>query len=216
MMNYIKLLFSNNSILRILQKNEFRKYKLSGKCLEFGANHKIQRNFLYKDSNEYNIFYSNIDNKNKSFIKINLIKKLVHKKKYKNIIIFNVLEHLSEVNTALKNLNLLLDSKGKILGSTPFLYRIHGAPNDYNRFTKSYLQKILKEKKFTNIKINEIGLGPFLASFSLLRGFLKYLPIIYQILLTLVIIMDKILFYTMKTDPKKIYPIGYVFSAIKK
>ena len=216
MMNYIKLLFSNNSILRILQKDEFKKYKLSGKCLEFGANHKIQRNFLYKDSNEYNIFYSNIDNKNKSFIKINLIKKLVHKKKYKNIIIFNVLEHLSEVNIALKNLNLLLDSKGKILGSTPFLYRVHGAPNDYNRFTKSYLQKILKEKKFTNIKINEIGLGPFLASFSLLRGFLKYLPIIYQILLTLVIIMDKILFYTMKTDPKKIYPIGYVFSAIKK
>ena len=215
-MNYIKLLFSNNSILRILQKDEFKKYKLSGKCLEFGANHKIQRNFLYKDSNEYNIFYSNIDNKNKSFIKINLIKKLVHKKKYKNIIIFNVLEHLSEVNIALKNLNLLLDSKGKILGSTPFLYRVHGAPNDYNRFTKSYLQKILKEKKFINIKINEIGLGPFLASFSLLRGFLKYLPIIYQILLSLVIIIDKILFYTMKTDPKKIYPIGYVFSATKK
>ena len=215
-MNYIKLLFSNNSILRVLQKNEFKKYKLSGKCLEFGANHKIRRNFLYKDSNEYKVFYSNIDNKNKSFIKIDLIKKLVHKKKYKNIIIFNVLEHLSEVNIALKNLNLLLDSKGKILGSTPFLYRVHGAPNDYNRFTKSYLQKILKEKKFINIKINEIGLGPFLASFSLLRGFLKYLPIIYQIILTLVIIMDKILFYTMKTDPKKIYPIGYVFSAIKK
>ena len=215
-MNYIKLLFSNNSILRVLQKNEFKKYKLSGKCLEFGANHKIRRNFLYKDSKEYKVFYSNIDNKNKSFIKIDLIKKLVHKKKYKNIIIFNVLEHLSEVNIALKNLNLLLDSKGKILGSTPFLYRVHGAPNDYNRFTKSYLQKILKEKKFINIKINEIGLGPFLASFSLLRGFLKYLPIIYQIFLTLVIIMDKILFYTMKTDPKKIYPIGYVFSAIKK
>jgi len=215
-MNYIKLLFSNNSILRVLQKNEFKKFKLSGRCLEFGANHKIQRNFLYKDSKEYKVFYSNIDNKNKSFIKIDLIKKLVHKKKYNNIIIFNVLEHLSEVNIALKNLNLLLDSKGKILGSTPFLYRVHGAPNDYNRFTKSYLQKILKEKKFTNIKINEIGLGPFLASFSLLRGFLKYLPIIYQILLTLVIIIDKILFYTMKTDPKKIYPIGYVFSAIKK
>ena len=216
MMNYIRLLFSNNSILRILQKNEFRKYKLSGKCLEFGANHKIQRNFLYKDSKKYKVYYSNIDNKNKSFIKINLIKKLIHKKKYKNIIIFNVLEHLSEINVAFKNLNLLLYPKGKILGSTPFLYRVHGAPNDYNRFTKSYLQKILKEKKFTNVKINEIGLGPFLASFSLLRSFFKYLPIIYQILLIFVIIMDKILFYTMKTDPKKIYPIGYVFSAIKK
>ena len=215
-MNYFKLFLSNNSILRALQLNEFKHYKFSGKCLEFGANHKIQRNFLKKHSNNQQVFYSNIDNKNKLFIKINLDKKLSHKKKYDNIVIFNVLEHLSEVEIALKNLNLLLRSKGKLIGSTPFLYRVHGAPNDYNRFTKSYLQKILKEKKFINIKIEEIGLGPFLASFSLLRGLLKYLPIIYQLLLALVIIMDKILVYTMKTNPKKIYPIGYIFSAIKK
>jgi hypothetical protein len=215
-MNYIKLLFSNNSILRILQINEFKKYKFSGNCLEFGANHKMQRNFLNKHSKAYQVSYSNIDNKNKTFIKINLNKKNTHKKKYENIVIFNVLEHVSEVDIALRNLNLLLNRKGKILGSTPFLYRVHGAPNDYNRFTKSYLQKILEKKNFINIKIEEIGLGPFLASFSLLRGLFKYIPIIYQILMIIVIIMDTILVFAMKTNPKKIYPIGYVFSAIKK
>ena len=215
-MNYFNLLFSNNSILRILQNQEFKKIKLSGNCLEFGANQKLSRNFLISNSKNYNSIYSNIDNKNKNFIKIDLEKKTNHKKKYDNIIIFNVLEHLSDINLPLKNLNFLLKKKGKIFGSTPFIYRIHGAPNDYNRFTKDYLKIALKKKKFINIEIKELGLGPFLACFSLLRGYLKFLPIIYQLLLILVIIFDKFLFFLMKTNPKIIYPIGYVFSAIKK
>ena len=106
--------------------------------------------------------------------------------------------------------------RGRIFGSTPFIYRIHGAPSDYNRFTKDYLKILLKEKKFINIEIKELGLGPFLASFSLLRGFLRFLPIIYQLLLILVVILDKLLFFLMKTNPKIIYPIGYIFSAKKK
>ena len=215
-MNYFNLLFSNNSILRILQNQEFKKIKLSGNCLEFGANQKLSRNFLISNSKNYNSIYSNIDNKNKNFIKIDLEKKTNHKKKYDNIIIFNVLEHLSDINLPLKNLNFLLKKKGKIFGSTPFIYRIHGAPNDYNRFTKDYLKIALKKKKFINIEIKELGLGPFLACFSLLRGYLKFLPIIYQLLLILVIIFDKFLFFLMKTNPKIIYPIGYIFSAIKK
>ena len=215
-MNYFNLLFSNNSILRILQKEEFKKIKLSGRCLEFGANQKLSRNFLTSNSKNYNSIYSNIDNKNKNFIKIDLEKKTNHKKKYDNIIIFNVLEHLSDINLPLKNLNFLLKKKSRIFGSTPFIYRIHGAPNDYNRFTKDYLKIALKKKKFINIEIKELGLGPFLACFSLLRGYLKFLPIIYQLLLILVIIFDKFLFFLMKTNPKIIYPIGYIFSAIKK
>ena len=215
-MNYFNLLFSNNSILRILQKEEFKKIKLRGRCLEFGANQKLSRNFLTSNSKNYNSIYSNIDNKNKNFIKIDLEKKTNHKKKYDNIIIFNVLEHLSDINLPLKNLNFLLKKKSRIFGSTPFIYRIHGAPNDYNRFTKDYLKIALKKKKFINIEIKELGLGPFLACFSLLRGYLKFLPIIYQLLLILVIIFDKFLFFLMKTNPKIIYPIGYIFSAIKK
>lgn len=215
-MNYFNLLFSNNSILRILQKEKFKKIKLSGSCLEFGANQKLNRNFLTSNSKNYNSIYSNIDNKNKNFIKIDLEKKTNHKKKYDNIIIFNVLEHLSDINLPLKNLNFLLKKKSRIFGSTPFIYRIHGAPSDYNRFTKDYLKIALKKKKFINIEIKELGLGPFLACFSLLRGYLKFLPIIYQLLLILVIIFDKFLFFLMKTNPKIIYPIGYIFSAIKK
>ena len=64
--------------------------------------------------------------------------------------------------------------------------------------------------------MSELGTGPFLASFSLLRGFLKFIPVFYQLVLTLVILLDKFLAIFMKTDPKSIYPIGYIFSAKKK
>ena len=69
------------------------------------------------------------------------------------------------------------------------------------------------KNKFRNIDVKELGLGPFLASFSLLRGYTKFLPIVYQILLLLVIILDNLLIFLMKTNPRIIYPIGYIFSA---
>ena len=45
-MNYINLIFSNKSILRILQIEEFKKERLLGQCIEFGANEKIEKNNL--------------------------------------------------------------------------------------------------------------------------------------------------------------------------
>ena len=215
-MNYFNLLFSNNSILRCLQIDEFRKFSFRGDCIEFGANKKINRNFLQYNSKKYKITYSNLINKNNNFLSLNLEKKIKHKKKYDNVVIFNVLEHLANLDTPIENIYNLLKKRGRVIGSTPFIYRIHGAPKDYSRYTKDYLKKILKEKKFKQIEIYELGIGPFLASFSLLRGYLKFVPIVYQTLLFLVIITDKILNIFMKTNPKTIYPIGYVFSAVKK
>jgi hypothetical protein len=43
--------------------------------------------------------------------------------------------------------------------------------------------KSLTECGFHNIKIKALGYGPILASFSLLRGLLKRIPVIYQLLL---------------------------------
>ena len=111
MMNYFDLIFSNNSILRILQKQEFSKLKLNGKCIEFGANHKMTRNFLDENSSKYISVFSNIEKKNKKFVILDLEKKIRHRIKYDNIIIFNVLEHIFEIDIPLKNLNFLLKKK---------------------------------------------------------------------------------------------------------
>ena len=123
------------------------------------------------------------------------------------------MEHLLKPNLAFKNLSKFLKKNGKIIGSTPFIFRVHGAPKDYSRYTKDHLIELLKSNNFENIQIFELGTGPFLACISLLRSYLKYLPIFYQLLVFLSLVIDKLIKLIIKTDPKKIYPIGYVFFA---
>ena len=215
-MNYFNLIFSKDSILRSLQSIEFKKIKLQGSCLELGANKDIYRNFLKPNSKNYVTIFSNIEKKNKAFLYLDLQKKINHNIKYDNVIAYNVLEHVYDIDIALKNINFLLKKNGRIYGSTPFIYRIHGAPDDYSRYSKSFIELKLKDNKFEDVNIKEIGLGPFLASFSLLRGYFKYLPIIYNIILFLIVLIDKFLIFFLKNNPKIIFPIGYVFSAKKK
>ncbi len=212
-MNYFNLIFSNKSILRIFQIEIFKKLKINGDIIEFGASEKIDKNFCNKELKNCKITYSNINSSNKEFLNIDLQKKLYLNIKYDYIIIFNVLEHLFDPSLALKNLSSICKKKGKIIGSTPFLFRVHGAPKDYSRFTKDHLIELLKLNNFTDIEIIELGTGPFLACISLLRSYLKYLPIFYQLLVLMALVFDKIIKLFIRTDPKKIYPIGYIFLA---
>ena len=214
-MNYFNLIFSNKSILRIFQIEIFKKFKINGDVIEFGASDEIEKNFCYSKLKNCKISYSNINPSNKEFLNIDLQKKILIELKYDYIIIFNVLEHLLDPNLALKNLSTVCKKNGKIIGSTPFLFRVHGAPKDYSRFTKDHLIELLKSNNFRDIEIIELGTGPFLACISLLRSYLKYLPIIYQLIVLLSLVFDKLIKLIIRTDPKKIYPIGYVFFANK-
>ncbi len=215
MMNFFNLIFKNQSVLRIFQTEKFHKEKIYGDCIEFGSNDNLKKNFMKPYSKDYKITYSNLNPNNQDIIKIDLEQNLDHEKTYDYIVVFNVLEHLSDYKRAFKNFKDLLKKDGKIIGSTPFLFRVHAAPKDYVRFTNQYLEKILKENDFQEIRIEELGTGPFLSSVALLRSYLKYIPVFYQILLIIAVMIDKLLKIFMKTDPKKIYPIGYIFSAKK-
>ncbi len=212
-MNYFNLIFSNKSILRIFQLEMFKKIKINGEIIEFGASEKVDKNFCNNKLKNCKITYSNINSSNKEFLNIDLQKEIYLDNKYDYIIIFNVLEHLLDSNLALKNLSSICKKNGKIIGSTPFLFRVHGAPKDYSRFTKDHLIELLKFNNFKDIEIIELGTGPFLACISLLRSYIKYLPILYQLLVLIALIFDKLIKLFIRTDPKKIYPIGYIFSA---
>ena len=212
-MNYFNLIFSNKSILRSLQIEIIKKFKINGEIIEFGASDDIYKNFCNPKLKDSNITYSNINPLNKEFLNIDLQKKINLDTKYDYVVIFNVLEHLMDSNMAIKNLSSICKKNGKIIGSTPFLFRVHGAPKDYTRYTKDHLIKLLELNNFKEIEIIELGTGPFLASISLLRSYLKYLPIIYQLLVLLSLFLDKFIKLLIRTDPKKIYPIGYIFFA---
>ena len=211
-MRFFKFLLPRLTILRIFQILKMSEVKLKGDCIEFGASHKLDKNFFFysKLNKDSKITFSNVKSNNKSFKIIDLTKKIKFSRYYDRIIIFNVLEHVSDLKAALKNLHRLLGKNGELIGSTPFLYRVHGAPKDYSRFTADFLYQEFRLAGFKNVKIEYLGYGPFLASFSIVHGILKFLPFIYQLLLLLSVIIDFILI-NISGNIKKIYPLGFFF-----
>ena len=209
---FLKLLFQNYSPLRILQIIEIKKTILKGKTIEFGASTDMTKNFSFyikeKDVEYSNIF---IDKKFKIFY-TDLTKKMnIKNNRYSNILIFNVLEHLNDHNQTFKEFYRILKKSGTVLGSTPFLYQIHGAPKDYFRFTKDFFLEQFKKNKFKKTKIISLGHGPFVACFSILFSYLRYLPIVNIIIFLICFLLDTILQLFVKTKLNEIYPIGFFF-----
>ncbi len=218
--NYLKLLkliLKNNTLLRVLQINECLNIDLYGESLEFGAIDNKDKTFSNFVKGKSNFHYTNkITNKKLNIFYSDLTKKLkIPSKKYNNILILNVLEHLPEYKLAFSEVYRILKKRGLLIGSVPFIYQIHSAPNDYFRFTKELLKFIIRKNKFKNIKVKALGVGPFIASYSLIYPYLKYLPFLSQIFLLLAYILDSLIQVFVRTDLKEIFPVGYFFIAKK-
>jgi len=67
-------------------------------------------------------------------------------RQYDVVICEQVLEHVSDPDAAVRTLGRLARTGGRILVSTPFLIRIHGAPDDYWRFTPLGLRTLLERQ----------------------------------------------------------------------
>ena len=211
------LLLKNYSLLRIFQIIETKELFLKGKSLEFGASINYKKNFSYYVKGKNNFHYSNIDNKkNRNIITEDLRKKLtIPSNKYNNVLIYNVLEHINDHSTTFMEIKRIIKKKGNLFGSTPFLYHVHGAPKDYFRFTKEFFMERLKTNRFKKIKIKCLGFGPFVACFSIIHSYTKYIPLINPLILLMCYLLDFILQLFVKTKLSEIYPIGIFFSAKK-
>lgn len=131
-------------------------------------------------------------------------------KKFKNIFLLNVLEHIYNFQNCLKNCYEILDKDGFFYGSTPFLFNIHGSPNDYFRYTEQSLTKSLKSAGFKNIEVEVICGGIFICFYSSISRITMRIPILNNILLFICQTIDLIINLFSK-DIKKIFPLGYFF-----
>ena len=217
LLNFIHYTSKNFSPCKIYQILEFKKLKIKNATIEFGTNNYKESFFSLSNTKSRDLYFSNIKNKKEpNYIKINLEKKNFIKKKFDNIIIFNVLEHIYDDRNALYELSKILKKNGKIYISTPFLYRYHEAPKDYKRYTVTYFEKLLLEKNFNIEKKEYLGEGPFMASYSMLFDYIKKIPFLAYPILIISFILDNIISFFHKTDIKKLYPICILIVAKKK
>jgi SAM-dependent methyltransferase len=69
-----------------------------------------------------------------------------------------LLEHVSDPWAVLRDVHRLLRPGGIVLICVPFLYRIHGDPHDYGRYTDHYWRESLSRIGFQRIEIEKQGL----------------------------------------------------------
>jgi len=216
-LTFLKFILTNNTLLRVLQIYRSLNINLTGLTLEFGAINNRNKTFSNFFRGSKKLHYTNIvPNKKLNIFYSDLTKKLkISKNKYKNIIIFNVLEHLPKYDLAFSETYRILKKGGYLIGSIPFLYQVHGAPNDYYRFTKESLNYNLTNNKFKNIKIIALGHGPFVASYTLIYPYIRFIPFFSQIILLIAYILDSFIQIFVRTKLNEIFPIGYFFIAKK-
>ncbi len=215
----MKLTFQKVSLNRILQQIYAKKMYAENRIIEFGAYENSKKNFtnIINIKDKKNIIYADKEqHANDKAFKEDLEDKLnFEDDSFDNVIIFNVLEHVYNVNNAIKEIYRCLDKDGKIIGSTPFIHRIHNAPGDYNRYSEQFYEKILKKNNFKEISIEVYGYGPLTASYVLIFDYTKLIPLLNNFILIFCIFLDSILSIFIKTSLKKIYPITICFSARK-
>jgi SAM-dependent methyltransferase len=77
---------------------------------------------------------------------------------FEAVICTELLEHVQYPETVLHEVSRVLIPGGKIFITVPFMYRIHGDPYDFGRYTDQYWQCTLKATGFQKIEIERQGL----------------------------------------------------------
>jgi len=168
------------SLIRKYEYEEFSKLKLNGNILDLGGSRKSGYHQLIKGNHSFTVV--NID-KNYGFdLNFNIEKKFpLPNDAYDNILAINLFEHIYDYNNLLNESHRVLKSSGNLVLTSPFLFPIHGCPQDYNRFTESALVRIFKEHGFKIERITLMGNGIFSVIYQLSLGIIPWAPLQFAI-----------------------------------
>jgi SAM-dependent methyltransferase len=165
------------SILRTKEDQELARITLTGRVIDLGGHKGSSYYKLLKT--EQPIEVANMDSTNPGTHKtpsgadhvFDLEKSFpLPSGSFDAVLCINVMEHIYNYKNLLSESSRILKSGGRIYISVPFFFNIHGSPNDYFRYTKSALERILADHGFMNISIKELGDGPCSAIFQTFGG----------------------------------------------
>ncbi len=161
---FLQMYFSINAVKRFflnLPESELDIY-------DFGCGQKPYETFC-KDKNYYGI---DIDKSNfRADIFADITNVPVESDVADVAVSFFVLEHVSEPKLVLKEKNRILKKGGILFMLVPLYWEEHESPNDFFRYTRYGLEKMLKETGFENIEIKEINSTSSIIGLHLARLF---------------------------------------------
>jgi SAM-dependent methyltransferase len=126
---------------------------LTGRVLVVGAGHDPYRQFLLSADE---IVTSDVSNDDGELDMVADIHNLpFDDESFDAIVALEVFEHLHNPVLAESEVRRVLTQRGVGLVSIPFLFRVHGDPMDFTRFTRNGLETLFKS--FSEVQITELG-----------------------------------------------------------
>lgn len=128
------------------------------------------------------------------------------------VILCNVLEHVYSYEFLLCETRRILRPDGQLIGFVPFLIGYHPDPEDYFRYTRPALRRILTGVGFTDVTIRAIGGGPILAAFNTVVLWIPRLlrPVVYCVIAPFDYFLVRY-----RPNSRERNPLGFVFVAHK-
>lgn len=127
----------------------------------------------------------------------------------------DVIEHLPNPELAFSEMSRLLKPDGILLLNTPFLYMLHEVPNDYYRFTRYAIKRLLDTAGLELVRLEEVGgYGAVIA--DLVAKAMTALPLIGRPLALLTQAIGLLAAGRTRSTPALArFPIGYFLVARK-
>lgn len=150
---------SGASATRVLQYERLAQKKFKGTLLDFGGGDKAK----YRDILNCESYESvNIDRAIAPTWITEVGEKLpCPRDHYDHVISLNTIEHIYDAQGVIRDIFDVLKKKGEFTCTIPFLYPVHGHPDDYFRPTASWWHQTLRQTGFSEIRIMPLLWGPF-------------------------------------------------------
>ena len=78
---------------------------------------------------------------------------------FETVVLTDVLEHIAQPEALLGEIRRVLSPGGMLLGSVPFLYRLHEEPHDHYRYTLHALTRLARRSGFAVELLDPYGAG---------------------------------------------------------
>ncbi len=146
---------------------------MSGRVLDIGGKKDNKRGFFRPPLHSIESWeYLNIDLTTSPDYACSVYKMPFADNAFDTVIFCEILEHLERPEAAFLEISRILKPGGKLIMTMPFLYAIHGDPDDYQRWTEAKLKIELVNAGFKQFFITSMG-GIFAVIFDLFHVVIK-------------------------------------------
>jgi hypothetical protein len=203
------------SLWRKLTYQKLSQESLDGSILDLGGSKNAEYHGLIKGTHDIKV--ANLDDKYGYDLCFDLEKTFpIDSESFENLLAINVIEHIYNYQNFFNESFRILKRGGTMIIAVPYLFQIHPCPNDYWRYTRSSLEKILTEAGFREIHIEPLGSGAFSALCNLSFGVLRF-NLLRIIIEKICVFFDRVIHAIKPSNllSSDFFPIGYYVIAKK-